>query len=185
MTVAVGGAGAGREYDPMAQGGREGEPERVAMAGEQPGAIGDARDDLKDRCVAIAALPHAGGRLGDGPQQHPRPPPQSAAARTGDAFGADREHAVLPGVDLGDPHPVHAGAAQVRHQVDLGVFGNPIRAAGQRGQLLHRGREGAGIGHTGEPVVGVPPLPRVRPEDWQQDAGAETRKADLYRFSWS
>ena len=131
------------------------------MAGERPGAIGDPGDNLEDRCIAIAALPHAGGRPRDGPKQHPSPPSQFAAASTGDAFAVDREHAVLPGADLGDPHPIYAGAAQVRHQVHLGVFGNPIRAAGQRGQLLHRGREGAGIGHTSEPVVGVPPLPRV------------------------
>ena len=136
-----------------------------------PGAIGDAGDDLEDCCDTIAALPHTGCRLGDGAKQHPGPPPQFAAAGTGDAFGVDREHAVSPGADLGDPHPVHAGAAQVRHQVDLGLLGYPAGAAGQARKLFNGRGEGARIGYPGEPVVGIPSPAGIhgvchRPHPW-------------------
>jgi hypothetical protein len=59
----------------------------------------------------------------------------------GDA--GDREHTILPGANLNDAQPVHACIAQMGHQVEIRVFGDPGWAAGQRGQFVYGGRAGA------------------------------------------
>jgi hypothetical protein len=104
----------------------------VAVAGERPGAVGDAGDDLERHDVPVATLSHAGCGLGDGTDKRPRQPAQVPAAGARVARGGNRKHAIGLGADLNDPQPVHGGAAQVGHQMNLRVFGHPARAAGQR-----------------------------------------------------
>src|SRR5215469_18232117 len=113
------------------------EPERVAVAGEWPGVVGDACDDLEDCGVAVMSLAHASCGLGDGPDKCPGKPPEFAAAGALAALRGDCEHAILHCSNLTDAQPVQACAAQVGCQVELRVFGDPARPAGQRSQFVN------------------------------------------------
>jgi hypothetical protein len=129
------------------------------VAGERPGVVGDAGDHIEDCCVVVVvSLPHAGCGLGDGPEKRPRETPDFAAAGALVALGGDCEHAFPLCSNLTDVQPAHFGTAQVGCEVELGVFGDPVRAAGQCGQFLYGRCELAGVGNASELVVGVPSL---------------------------
>jgi hypothetical protein len=148
----------------------EREPHRVTVAGEVA-AVGDAGHDLEDDAVTVGTLAHARRWLGDRPDQRPGLPPHTAAAFSGPVLSDGVQHAVLSGVPAGQPKPGHLGTLQMRDQMHLGLLGNPARAAGQARQFLGCYGEGAGVGHPGEPVVGIPSLAGIhgawhRPHLW-------------------
>src|SRR5215470_4892365 len=137
------------------------EPDRVTVAGEPAGVLGYAGDDVEDDGAGVGVLTHAGRGLGDGPDQLPRPPPDVAAAVIGAVFGHDVQHAIVAAAAVKQPQPRHIGATQVGDQMGFGFLGDPAGAPGQRRQFVDGHREDAGIGHTHEPVVGVPPFTGV------------------------
>jgi hypothetical protein len=77
----------------------------MTVAGEGARAIGDARDHLEYHRLTVAALAHAGRRLGDGADQHPGPRPHVAAAVAGAVFGDCLGSAVDADVPVGQPQP--------------------------------------------------------------------------------
>jgi hypothetical protein len=124
------------------------QPDRVTVAGELAFPLGYAGDDLEDDGLTVAALVHAGRRLGNRADQRPRPAPDVTAAVTGATLGRDLQDAVRRGAAAEESQASDVRAAQVGDQVDLrfprrpspGAWRGPPTPRSQRRTRWHRPR---------------------------------------------